>query len=95
MTVQIQKVSCLVKNSIPDENTTIKDEIDLDSLIPNVKSINYYERKAKDCPFARGNWILDLEFKKGGTLCFKFPLEMKKTAFVAYIQPVLDKFTKD
>jgi len=76
---------------IPEENETIEDSIDVDKLIRIIYSTSYYLRSPQECPFGRGNWILDIRTKDGQMYCFRYPKEMSEEQFLKYLQPLLSK----
>lgn len=90
MAITARYVDSKVLNRIPDDNETIEDFIDLNKTMPHVASIAYYFRAPEDCPFARGNWILDLKLKDGNITCFKFPKEMSEDHFLKFLIPLLN-----
>jgi hypothetical protein len=90
--ITAQEVHAVNRNSIPDINITIFDDMDLP--LDLIKSVNYYLRPAEVCPFGRGNWILDILFLNGTIYCVKLPIEMTEEHFMFYINPVLE-YIKD
>jgi|FreactTroBogLake_1042271.scaffolds.fasta_scaffold10853_2 hypothetical protein len=92
--IYINNVDCFVKKNIPKENETIEDEFNLKGLLKIIQCINHYYRKPEDCPFGRGNWILDIYTKEGSIKCFKYPIKMTEEHFISYLKPLLDKLTK-
>ncbi len=84
------EVPGFTRSEIPEGNETIANDFNLDELLIISKEISYYYRAPEDCPFNRGNWILDIEFKNGQLMCFKYPKEMTEEQFVAFIKPLLD-----
>jgi hypothetical protein len=92
MELKVTKVDCFNRDSIPDENETIADDLNFDELVKNIKSMNIYFRYPRDCPFARGNWLIDLQFKDGGLLCLKLPKEMTEEKVHKFCHPLIDYF---
>ncbi len=92
MGITLKEAHCLNRDSIPEEGETISDDgIDVDSLIKQTTYIEYYFRKPEECPFGRGNWIVDMHFKAGGILCFKYPKEMTEDRLLCFLKPLIDK----
>jgi len=89
MKIGIVKVQAYNRDSIPEDNVTIADDLDLDKLCPNIKSVEYYLRSKEDCPLGRGNWMLDITLKQGSLVAYKYPIEMLEEKFVKFIQPLL------
>ncbi len=91
MELKLQKINAYNRDSIPEENATIEDDLYLDMMIPLISNVEWYFRSPEACPFARGNWMLDLHMIDGSINAFKFPKEMKEEQFVAFIKPLLDR----
>ncbi|HEY2811795.1 MAG TPA: hypothetical protein VGJ00_10465 [Rhabdochlamydiaceae bacterium] len=89
-----EKVQGYNHSEMPEAGETIADSWDLDILLPMIRSASYYFRSPQDCPFARGNWLLDIRMKDGQLLCFKFPKEMTEKRFIEFLQPLLLKMNK-
>ncbi len=53
--------------------------------------LNIYQRSPEDCPFGRGNWVIDLMDRHNMRgLSIKLPLKMTKAQVDAYCKPLLD-----
>jgi hypothetical protein len=91
MKVKIQKVDGWHQDTIPEENETIEDSIYLDELMTVLKSVSFYLRPARDCPFGRGNWVVDLTLKDDNIICIKYPIEMTDTELRRFLKPLLDR----
>jgi hypothetical protein len=94
MKVSGESVRGFNHSEMPDENETIEDSLDLDKLIPIIHSASYYFRTPKDCPFGRGNWILDIRAKDGQMYCFKYPKEMTESRFIEFLKPLLSRMNR-
>lgn len=76
--------------SIPDENETIEDDFDLKQLKPLIENLVVYTRDKLDCPFGRGNWLINLYLKDNSIYAIKLPKEMSQEHIKKYIQPLLN-----
>lgn len=84
-------VGCKVRKFKPELGVTISDDFDLDRIVKVLKGFSYYRREREDCPFARGNWIIDLyENDTDIFLSLKLPLEMTEDEIIQYIQPLIE-----
>lgn len=92
MQIMGKSVQCFVAERIPRDDEVISDDLRIDELMKITNSISYYFRDPNDCPFGRGNWILDLHLNDGQTWCFKYPIEMTIEHFLNYLKPLLDRF---
>lgn len=90
MKLKIQQVDCQVREDIPPENETIEEDFHLDILVSMIAEINWYFRLPEECPFNRGNWILDITLLDGTLKCFKFRKEMSEERFREFLKPLLD-----
>jgi hypothetical protein len=86
MQITGENVDCLNRNNVPDKHETIMEVID---KVDDVISIDIYLRESIDCPFGRGNWLIDVRFKDKSLVCIKLPKEMSQEAVNAYCQPLL------
>lgn len=91
MKVTMKQVQCFNRHSIPEEGKTIDDDLNIEDVIKNSKFMDYYFRKPKDCPFGRGNWILDLTLKDGTIISYKYPKEMTEERFLEFLKPLMDR----
>lgn len=94
MNLTLQKVHGFNCSTIPNQSETIVDHIDLEKLMPHVHSVSYYLRSAKDCPLARGNWMLDIQMKDGAVVAYKYPKEMTEESFIKFLQPLLTQMIR-
>ena len=92
--IDVKEVHGFNHPDMPIENETIEDSLDIDKLLPIIRCASYYLRSPKDCPLARGNWMLDIEAKDGQMYCFKYPKEMTEERFVEFLQPLLSRLKK-
>ncbi len=81
------------RSTIPKEHETILDdfEFNLKKLKQICIGLNIYQRSPEDCPFGRGNWVIDLMDRHNMRgLSIKLPLKMTKAQVDAYCKPLLD-----
>lgn len=90
MDIKIEEVQGYNKISIPDEDETIGDFLNLEELAPVIKEVMIYERPKEACPFARGNWVIDTRLKNGQLTSIKLPLKMKEEQVMRYVKPLID-----
>lgn len=76
---------------MPKNNETIEDHMYIDALLENGSSFTYYYREPHDCPFGKGNWILDMIGKDGEITCFRFPKQMTEKRFLKFLHPLLSR----
>lgn len=90
--ISMQKIDCKVRHAIPPEDKDITEIIafPIEYLKICLSNIEIYLRSPEDCPYARGNWIIDLIFKDGRVLCIKLPKEMEKSDVLRYCAPLLE-----
>lgn len=74
---------------VQKEIGTIAESLNLDLLIPEIRSISYCFSKPKDYPSVRGNWILEIRTKNNKIHCLTFQKEINEEQFVKYIKPLL------
>lgn len=90
--MKIEKVNGTNRKNIPEDGADISEVVNIEYLIEFLESINIWYRGKESCPFARGNWLIDLTNKFGETYCIKLPKEMTEQAVMKYAQPLLDRF---
>lgn len=86
--ISAQEVECSVRHTVPKDGETIEEIINLDVVLKEGHSVNWYRRPPEDCPFARGNKIIDIHFKNGSILCIKLPLETTDEQVKKYLEPL-------
>ena len=86
------EVQCFNRKNEVKEGEKISDDIDVELLFSIIQSYAYYFRKPEDCPFGRGNWMLDVHTNEGRTISFKYPKEMNEERFIEFIKPLTDLF---
>ena len=94
----IQTVDSVKRKSIPDENETIADDLNLEMMKElKIASANCYYRPPDVCPFNRGNWIIDFMSIDSYVIhCIKLPKEMSEERFKNFIEPLKNcEFYKD
>jgi hypothetical protein len=74
------------------DNETINDFLDIDAVVKVASSIAYYLRYKQDCPYGRGNWILDIYCKNDEIVMLKFPKDMTEERFALFLKPLIDRF---
>lgn len=89
--MKMQSVQSLNKHAPPLPGETIADDFDVVAIVEAGLSISVYPRAKEDCPFNRGNWIID--FKLGGDVkfCLKLPIQMKEEEVLSWLKPLTDK----
>lgn len=90
--IKAQNVPCLDRDSVPDENESIATDFEIDLFFPIISKVRGYLRTKEECPFARGNWIIDITFNHSDIFCIKLPIEMTEENFLKYSKPLMDKF---
>lgn len=87
----LKEVNCLNRRTIPSENETISDDVDIEKTIPLVKEMTIYFRDKESCPMNRGNWIVDLHMADNQLCAIKLPKEMQEKDVLKYMQPMIDR----
>lgn len=91
-TMQIKGVDCLVRNTPLDKDENILDLLLLHDI--EVIAIEIHLRNKVDCPFNRGNWIIDLTFKDGSMVCLKLNKDISENDVMNYCKPLIDKIQR-
>jgi hypothetical protein len=86
--IKLRKVDGMTRGSVPDEGVTIFDDFDFD--IDSIDYFDIYLREPQDCPFGRGNWLIDIYSKDDRLLCIRLPMEMSESQVFAYAKPLID-----
>lgn len=86
-----QNVECVCRAKIPVDNENIGEIVNIQALFKEEFSIHWYHRSAVDCPYGRGNAIIDIELKNGSIFCIKLPLETTKEQILNFIKPISEK----
>jgi hypothetical protein len=86
--MQAKEVDCYVSHSIPTDKENILTDFDFN--IPNIHSVGVYFREPEACPFARGNWLIDIHFIDDTISCIKLPKEMSEEQVMSYIKPLIN-----
>lgn len=94
MKVIEQEVHGFTLNKIPEENETIADDINISELLKHMEDVCIYLRPKEDCPFNRGNYIVDVTLDDGEVISLRYPIEMKEDHFKRYIAPLVDALDK-
>lgn len=84
---KLRKVDCFVRNSIPSESDNINE---FDFNPKNIVYMDVYFRKPEDCPFARGNWLVDVYMTDETMVCIKLPKEMSEKQVLSYVKPLMN-----
>ncbi len=84
-----KEVNCLVRNAIPASGETILDDFDNFSA-HRIKKMTVCYRQPEECPFGRGNAVVDLYFTDGELLCLKLPLDTPQDILYAWLKPILN-----
>src|ERR1700678_2908926 len=90
----VEKVNCLNRNTVPPEGETIADDFEIEKMAPLIHDMTIYLRKKEDCPFNRGNWMIDIRLINGALWSLKLPKEMKKAEVMNHVQPLIDSLKK-
>ena len=91
--ITVEKIECLNRDAVPGIDENVMTDLDLDN-IDKIASFTIYKREKKDCPFARGNWIADITYIDGTTLCLKLPIVMAEEKVIIYFKPLIDKLVE-
>jgi formamidopyrimidine-DNA glycosylase len=91
MEIAIAKVEGYNRKSMPKENETIEEDIDLDKLVPFATQVMVYRRDKKDCPKNRGNVVIDIVLRDNKMFYLKLPIEMTDEHVMKFIKPLMDK----
>jgi hypothetical protein len=94
MDISGKEVSCLNRLSVPKEGENILDDTNLRDFIKEIEDYVVYFRDPIDCPFARGNWIIDIKFKDGEMFCMKLPKEMDVDQVMDWVRPLHEALKK-
>lgn len=77
--------------TIPEAGETIEEIVVFDpDVLNSIKSIKIYQRDKDACPWALGNWIIDIFLFDGKVFCLRLPLEMTKEHVLEYCKPLYD-----
>lgn len=90
MTIQIQEVDCRVYKKELKDGETIDEILKLEQIKAYTEKIQIYFRGETQCPFDRGNWIIDLYFKNGQMICLKFSPDIPENRFKEFVKPLTD-----
>ena len=83
------------KCKIPEAGETIlTDTPDFESFIDDISSVNIYFRGKEVDPNWEDHWMVDIIFKEGALLYFKYPPEMREDEIYNYLNPILSKLDK-
>jgi hypothetical protein len=85
--LKIMEVEGLTRKDIPKEGETILDDfgINFDTLI----GLHVYYRSPEQCPWGRGNWIIDMSFDNTDKIfCLRLPKDMEKEKVINFVKPV-------
>lgn len=93
MRVKIKEVNAIKRDTIPAEGETIDQDIHVDQIVKHCNGMNVYQRSKQECPFGRGNWIVDCVHDEEVILCLKLPLEMTKNQLDKFLKPLLDVYS--
>lgn len=87
-----QKVDACNRLEIPMENETIETDFPelftTPDVLESISCVKVYLRTKEECPFNRGNWIIDILFGNEFIQCLKLPLSMHKDSVLKYIEPL-------
>jgi len=92
MESKFEKVDSLVYIRPISDEETIADQLRMSELEKDMRGFSYYLRAPEDCPYNRGNWIVDIEFNDGAAVFLKYPREMTKERFEKFIKPLKDLY---
>lgn len=88
--IKFEEVSGVNRKEIPPPGSDISEIMNLTpDMIDAIVKVNIYLRDARDCPFARGNWLIDIRCKNGEMLCVKLPKEMPRDSVRGYAAPLI------
>ena len=90
----IEEVECSNRKEIPLENETIADDFEIEKMAPFIKQVSVYLRDSFECPFGRGNWMIDMRFLDGRLFSIKLPKQMKEDDIKKFVQPLIDILDK-
>lgn len=90
--IEIQEVNGVTRQSIPKENETIFTDFNQD-LFKKAVDITCYYRPKEECPFNRGNWMIDIVTSNEMSfriMCIRLPKEMTEDQVMKYSKPLID-----
>lgn len=90
MDIKMGEVPGIHINSV-SEKENIEDHFKIEELLKIISSLSFYYRDPICCPFARGNWVVDLHFTDGGIYSIKLPKSMSEERIHKYLKPLTDK----
>jgi hypothetical protein len=91
MDIIFGEVNCCNRLSILEKDESILTDFPGSEKV--IKYLSYYFRSPEDCPFGRGNWIIDLFSERDNQIpiiCIKLPKEMTKEQVKQFIKPLSD-----
>lgn len=95
MEIEAEIVHAMVLDSMPEPDETIADAFEIERMAPYIAMIELYKREPKDCPIARGNWVIDFTLKSGTKNCLKLPRKMTEEHVYAFMKPLIDLVNKN
>lgn len=91
MEIAIQKVDGIVIHDVPTDK--IDTWVNFDVLpFRHIQSIQVYSRSKEECPFNRGNWVVDIIFDDGRIMALKLPLKMSKKQVHIFCEPLMKRW---
>jgi len=84
------------RSSAPLPNETIKDDMDIEGLLKLFKTYKVYSRSKEECPFHRGNWVIDFFTPDNSTIpgfCVKLPAYMTEEEVLKWLEPLKNRMT--
>lgn len=86
-----KSVDCILIDEESAKNLDITEVYNLDKFpIERAVGLYVYLRDERDCPFARGNWMIDIVFDDGEIQCIKLPKEITEEQVNKWLQPLID-----
>lgn len=92
--IKIKEVSGMVLNRLLTENDSIENDFDIEMMAAVIKDINVYWRNKEECPFRRGNLVVDLILDNDQIFCIKLPYETSRPEIDRYLTPLLQLLEK-
>lgn len=93
MSITVKEIEGIVRNTPLNENETIVDLLyDIDKAVSDISYFEAYWRHKSECPFARGNLVIDITYKDDSIMCIKLLYETTPEQLCAFMHPLMIRF---
>lgn len=87
----IKEVGGFTRRTIPDKSEDISEIVNINHIIDYnlLRYVHIYLRSPEECPFARGNWMVEMYSSDENITIIRLPKEMQKEEVIRYCDPLL------